>query len=101
MALAEDVWEPKKPIFAFKNEKFLTKQKVNLWLSKMLSDFTDENHTFTGHSFRAAILSILASHPNKCRVENIKDWEGGGPPIVTLFTQKAIRKSVGCYLLKL
>ena len=87
MAIAEDVWKPKNPIFAFKNGKFLTKQKVNLWLSKILSDFTDENHTFTGHSFRAAIPSILASHPDKCRVENIKDWGGWSSDCYTVYAK--------------
>ena len=76
LAIAEGVWKCNLPVFTFKNGKFLTKQKVNLWLSKILGDFTDENHVFTGHSFRAAIPSVLASHPNKSSVHTIMEWGG-------------------------
>ena len=76
LAIAEGVWKCNLPVFTFKNGKFLTKQKVNLWLSKILGDFTDENHIFTGHSFRAAIPSVLASHPNKSSVHTIMEWGG-------------------------
>ena len=76
LAIAEGVWKCNNPVFTFKSGKFLTKQKVNLWLSKILSDFTDDNHIFTGHSFRAAIPSMLASHPNKSSVSNIMEWGG-------------------------
>ena len=73
LAIAEGVWKSDNPVFTFKSGKFLTKQKVNLWLSKILNDFTDDNHIITGHSFRAAIPSILASHPNKSSVNSIKE----------------------------
>ena len=76
LAIAEGVWKSDNPVFTFKSGKFLTKQKVNLWLSKILNDFTDDNHIITGHSFRAAIPSILASHPNKSSVNSIKEWGG-------------------------
>ena len=51
MAEKEGVWEEGKPVFTFKSGKFLTKVKLNFWLSNLLFDFTDENHKITGHLF--------------------------------------------------
>ena len=51
MAEKEGVWEEGKPVFTFKSRKFLTKVKLNFWLSNLLFDFTDENHKITGHLF--------------------------------------------------
>ena len=45
-------------------------------MSIILNDFTDDNHIVTGHSFRAAIPSIIASHPYKSSVNSIKEWGG-------------------------
>ena len=87
LALAEGVWKSDNPVFTFKNGKFLTKQKINSWLRKILCDFTDKNHTFTGHSFRAAIPSILASHPDECKVENIKEWGGWSSDCYAIYTK--------------
>ena len=73
MAEKEGVWEEGKPVFTFKSRKFLTKVKLNFWLSKLLFDFTDENHKITGHSFRAAIPSLLAAHPDISSVKEIQE----------------------------
>ena len=87
LALTEGVWKLENPVFTFKNGKFMTKPKIYSWLGKILSDFTDENHTFTGHSFRAAIPSILASHPDECKVANIKEWGGWSSNCYALYTK--------------
>ena len=92
LALSENVWKNGNPVFTFKNGKFLTKQKINQWLAKILSDFTDENHTFTGHSFRAAIPSILASHPEKSKVADIKEWGGWSSNCYVIYTKSEKEK---------
>ena len=87
LAIAEGVWKPEWPVFSFKSGKFLTKQDVNLWLGKLLSDFTDNEHVFTGHSFRAAIPSILASHPDEHRISNIQEWGGWSSDCYKIYTK--------------
>ena len=64
------------PVFSFKNGKLLTKTVLNNLLGSLLKDFTDENHRISGHSFRSAIPSLLESHPDKNRVDKIKEWGG-------------------------
>ena len=74
MAEKVGIFDPTKPVFAFRSGKFLTKAKLNMWLATILSDFVDENHKITGHSFRAAIPSSLASSPGKGSISDIKNW---------------------------
>ena len=76
LANAEGVFTENRPVFAFKSGKFLSKAKLNDWLSKILCDFTDENHKITGHSFRSAIPTLLDAHPDKYTVSEIKEWGG-------------------------
>ena len=64
------------PVFGFKNGKLLTKTVLNNLLGSLLKDFTDENHRISGHSFRSAIPSLLESHPDKSRVDEIREWGG-------------------------
>ena len=47
---------------------------LNKKLKELLGDFCDDFHTFTGHSFRAAIPSLISSHPDKSTVSELKDW---------------------------
>ena len=74
LAHKEGSFHPNRPVFSFKSGKLLTKAKINQWLSQLLGDFTDENHIITGHSFRAAIPSTLASFPGESNSEEIKLW---------------------------
>ena len=74
LACKEGSFHPNRPIFSFKSGKLLTKFKINHWLSQLLGDFTDKNHMITGHSFRAAIPSTLASFPGESNSEEIKLW---------------------------
>ena len=76
LAMAEGLWKPENPVFAFKSGKFLTKQKINSWLGSILSDFADEFHVITGHSFRAAIPSILSSQPKNSSFKANQEWGG-------------------------
>ena len=87
MAEKEGVYEKGKPVFTFKSGKFLTKAKLNFWLSKLLFDFTDENYKITGHSFRAAIPSLLAAHPDISSVKEIKEWGGWSSDSYSLYTK--------------
>ena len=40
----------------------------------LLDDYCDVNHKITGHSFRAAIPTLISSHPDKNTVSELKDW---------------------------
>ena len=98
MAVSEGIWDPKKPVFTFKSGKFLTKLKLNFWLSNLLSDFTDMNHKITGHSFRAAIPTVIASHPDKCTVQEIQEWGGWATDCYHFYTKDKKRKGKSCSL---
>ena len=74
LAIREGVFDPEKPVFAFKSSKNLTKTELNKKLKELLGDFCDEYHMITGHSFRAAIPSLISSHPDKSTVSELKDW---------------------------
>ena len=39
-----------------------------------MGDFCDENHMLTGHSFRAAIPSLIGAFPDKNLVSELKEW---------------------------
>lgn len=74
LAEKEGNWNSEKSVFSFSSGKNLTKAALNKILAMLLSDFSDENHKITGHSFRAAIPSALASHPDKGKVKLVKEW---------------------------
>ena len=74
LAIKEGVFDPDKPVFAFKSSKNLTKTVLNKKLKELLGDFSDEFHMIAGHSFRAAIPSLISSHPDKSTVLKLKDW---------------------------
>ena len=62
------------PVFALRSGKNRTKNIFNKKLAELLEDFCDENHKFTGHSFRAAIPTLIGSHPDVNSVSELKDW---------------------------
>ena len=74
LAIKEGVFKTEKPVFAFKSSKNLRKTVLNKKLMELLGDFCDEFHMITGHSFRAAIPSLISSHPDKSTVSELKDW---------------------------
>ena len=88
MAESEGVWDCNKPVFMFKSGKLLTKNKLNIWLGNLLGEFMDSNHVISGHSFRAAIPSLLASHPDRDTAMWIQEWGGGGLQIASSFILK-------------
>ena len=76
-----------KPVFSFKSGKNLTKAIMNKALTELLSDFCDENHKITGHSFRPAIPSLLASHPDQYTTAELKDWGSWESDSYKLYTK--------------
>jgi len=76
------------PVFTFKSGKFVTINKLNSILGTLLSDFCEDKLvSFTCHSFRAAIPSLLASHPDKSFVADILDWGEWASPSYNLYTK--------------
>ena len=92
MAASEGIWDQRKPVFSFKSGKFLTKAKLNSWLASLLNDFTDENNTITGHSFRAAIPSLLAANPDVGSIKDIKLWGGWASESYKMYTKNEKEK---------
>ena len=86
------LWDQRKPVFSFKSGKFLTKAKLNSWLASLLNDFTDENNTITGHSFRAAIPSLLAANPDVGSIKDIKLWGGWASESYKMYTKNEKEK---------
>ena len=72
----EKVFNKGNPVFSFKSGKGLTKNFMNNLLRILLSDFTDENHIITGHSFRAGLPSAIASYPEKNKMSDMLEWGG-------------------------
>ena len=67
-------FDPKKPVFALKSGKNFTKNSLNRILMDLLGEFCDDHHKLTGHSFRAAIPSLIGSYPILNSVSELKDW---------------------------
>ena len=78
LAIKVGTFAPENPVFAFKSKKNLTKAVLNKKLAELLGDFCDCNHKFTGHTFRAAIPSLLGSFPDQNSVSELKEWGNWG-----------------------
>ena len=74
MAVANNLFDPSRPVFALKSGKNFTKNAFNKGLELLLNYFRDGNHKITGHSFRAAIPTLISSIPDKCTVSELKEW---------------------------
>ena len=74
-ALANNLYEDNKPVFSFKSGKFLTTCKLNDILSSFSSALIGSTHPkFSCHSFRAAIPTLISSHPNQTSISDIMEW---------------------------
>ncbi len=63
------------PVFMFDTGKLLTKQNFNVTVRKLLSKRLDLSaDLISGHSFRQAIPTILAKHPDLVRDNHIMGW---------------------------
>ena len=65
------------PVFKFQSGKGLTLKKFNVLLKSLLSDFEDDFHKISGHSFRSGIPTALANYPQKSKIADILEWGGG------------------------
>jgi hypothetical protein len=83
------------PVFTFGSGKFLTTCKMNELLGKLLEGFFDDNvNSITCHSFRAAIPTCIANHPDKSYVSDLKEWgrwEGNSYKLYTKLEQNKKR----------
>ena len=75
------------PVFAFKQGQNLTKESLNRILKNLIGYFCDTNHSITGHSFRAAIPSLLASHPDQHSIAELKEWGSWESDSYKLYTK--------------
>lgn len=64
----------KNPVFRFKSGEFLSTAKLNSILNDLMHDYCNSNSKITCHSFRAAIPTLLASHPSNSSVSDILEW---------------------------
>lgn len=70
----DNVMCPDKPVFMFSSGKFLTTEKLNKVLDSLLAKHLPQGVKISGHSFRAAIPTAVATHPNKVTTEELKQW---------------------------
>jgi len=79
-------YEKNLPVFTFESGKFLTTNKLNDILKSLLSDLGGKGKaSFTCHSFRAAIPTLIALHPDKSYVADIKEWGEWDSPAYTRY----------------
>ena len=80
--------DPKKPVFMFESGKNLTSTTLNAYLVKLLSPVIGaEAHHISGHSFRAALPSVLANRPDLASDEDIKKWGRWNSSCFQLYTR--------------
>ena len=88
LAKENKTYSANNPVFSFRSGKFVTINKLNSILATLLSDFCEDKLvSFTCHSFRAAIPSLLSSHPDKSFVSDISDWGEWASPSFNLYTK--------------
>jgi len=74
MCNKENMLSENKPVFQFKTGVNLTTKTMNTILDNLLQDFNNEKHKISCHSFRAAIPSVIASHPDKVSKTEVQEW---------------------------
>jgi hypothetical protein len=63
------------PVFTFENGSFLTREIFNSTLHALLTPILGQKALeYSGHSFRAALPSALASCPDLAEDEQVKSW---------------------------
>lgn len=75
LALTANIYNENLPVFTFMSGKFLTTVKLNKILECYFFDCSDGGKIkFSCHSFRAAIPTLISSHPNRSHVADILEW---------------------------
>jgi hypothetical protein len=78
----------KMPVFKFDNDVFLTKESLNNTLHSLLVPLLGKAaYQYTGHSFRAALPSALASCPDLAADNQIKQWGRWNSDCFKLYTR--------------
>jgi len=81
------------PVFTFENGKFLTIKSFNLLLKSFLSPHIgNEANNISGHSFRAAVPSLLAVNPNIANDDDIQKWGRWNSSCFTLYTKLSLER---------
>jgi hypothetical protein len=81
-------FDEKKPVFKFENDVFLTKESLNKTLHSLLEPILGKAaYQYTGHSFRAALPSALASCPDLAGDDQIKQWGRWNSDCFKLYTR--------------
>jgi hypothetical protein len=81
------------PVFKFSSGKLLTQSSMNTCLKVLLKPHLGGEAGFvSGHSFRAAIPSALACHPNIARCEDIKQWGRWSSDSYLLYTRLKLQQ---------
>jgi hypothetical protein len=76
------------PVFTFENGVFLTKESLNKTLHSLLLPILGTTaYQYTGHSFRAALPSALASCPDLVADDQIKKWGRWSTDCFKLYTR--------------
>jgi len=92
MSVKEGVNSSSTPVFSFLSGKNLTVKKLNEILEKMLGTLGKSSSKFTCHSFRAAIPSVIARHPDKSHTSDIMDWGEWTSPSYNLYTKFTLER---------
>jgi hypothetical protein len=82
-----------KPVFALSNGTLLTNKIVNEMLYKLLVPMIGESAALiTGHSFRAALPSVMASCPDIATQDDIQKWGRWSSNSYLLYTRLKMRQ---------
>jgi hypothetical protein len=81
------------PVFTLENGKFLTRDTINGILQKLLYPVLKEKAAhITGHSFRAAVPSILASRPDLATQNDLQMWGRWNTESFLLYTRLKVNQ---------
>jgi len=81
------------PVFTFENGKFLTIKSFNLLLKSFLRPHIgNEANNISGHSFRAAVPSLLAVNPSIANDDDIKKWGRWNSSCFNLYTKLSLER---------
>jgi hypothetical protein len=82
-----------KPVFTLSNRSLLTVKAVNDTLFKLLEPLIGGDASLiTGHSFRAALPSVMASCPDIASQEDIQKWGRWSSDSYLLYTRLKMRQ---------
>jgi hypothetical protein len=85
--------DPNQPVFRLSNNSLLTNKVVNDYLYKLLVPMIGESASLiTGHSFRAALPSVMASCPDIASQDDIQKWGRWSSNSYLLYTRLQTRQ---------